>query len=218
MRAIEKIVRLTIMVSLVLSFVNDFVNAQTCVQADLSHPLQVTLTWTDNSNNETNFIIERQLNGGAFAALAPIAPNTTQAIDTTVVRSTVDNTYTYRLKAVNGTLSSAFTTPACITFAPNLIAPSAPSGFTVSQNSASPTDTLSLTWDDNNTTESSYEVVGRKAVGNRTFVKIATLPSDTTSYDWTGLASHTSYCNKVRGVNAKGAGPYTPIVCNTTAR
>lgn len=217
MRAIEKIVRLTIMVSLVLSFVNDFVNAQTCVQADLSHPLQVTLTWTDNSNNETNFIIERQLNGGAFAALAPIAPNTTQAIDTTVVRSTVDNTYTYRLKAVNGTLSSAFTTPACITFAPNLIAPSAPSGFTVSQNSASPTDTLTLSWDDV-TNETGYEIVGRPANGPRIFIKLVSVAQDVTNWDWTGLQRSKTFCARVRAMRGTAASAYTNISCATTSR
>ena len=85
------------------------------------------------------------------------------------------------------------------------------------QHMASPRDTLSLTWDDV-TNEASYEVVGRKAVGNRAFVKLATLPADVTNYDWTGLAAHTSYCSRVRAVNAKGNSGYSPIACNTTSR
>jgi len=211
--------------TLLLVLLYGIAGAQTCVVADLTHPLQSTLTWVDNSNNETGFVLERSLNGGAFVALAPIAPNTTQAIDTTVVRSAVPNTYTYRLKAVIVspltppiTVESAYTNTACITFAATPASPpSAPSGFTVSQNMASPQNTLSLTWDDT-ATESSYEVVGRKAVGNRTFVKLATLPADVTNYDWTGLAAHTSYCGRVRAVNAKGASGYSPIACNTTSR
>ena len=203
--------------TILLALLYGIAGAQTCVQADLSHPLQTTLTWIDNSTDETGFVIERSLNGGAFTPLAPIAANVTQVIDATVARSTVPNTYTYRLKAVNGTLSSAFTSSACITFAPLLTAPAAPSGFTVSQNSASPQDTLSMTWDDQ-ANEATYEVVGRKAVGNRTFVKLATLPADVTTYDWTGLAAHTSYCGRVRAVNARGASNYSPIACNTTSR
>ena len=196
--------------------------AQTCVQADLTHPLQVTINWVDNSNNETGFVLERQLNGGAYAALPSIAANVTQVIDATVVRSTVPNTYTYRIKAVlvptsGATLESSYSNTACVTFAPNPTAPNAPSGFTVSQNMESPTDTLSLTWDDT-TNEASYEVVGRKAVGNRAFVKLATLPADQTNYDWTGLQPHTSYCGRVRAVNAKGASSYSPLACNTTSR
>jgi len=212
-----KIVLLTA-TALLLALLYGIAGAQTsCVQADLSHPLQATLTWVDNSTDETGFVLERQLNGGAFTALAPIAANTTQAVDTTVVRSTVPNTYTYRIKAVNGTLSSAFTSPACITFAPLLTAPAAPSGFSVSQNMASPRDTLSLTWDDV-TNEASYEVVGRPANGPRTFVKLATLAADTTNWDWSGLKAHTSYCGRVRAVNAKGNSGYSPIACNTTSR
>jgi titin len=203
--------------ALLLALLYGTASAQTCVQADLTHPLQTTLTWVDNSTDETGFVLERSLNGGAFTALAPIAANTTQAIDTTVVRSTVPNTYTYRIKAVNGTLSSTFTSPACITFAPLLTAPTAPSGFTVSQNMASPQNILSLTWDDT-TNEASYEVVGRPANGSKTFVKLATLAADTTNWDWTGLKSHTSYCGRVRAVNAKGASGYSPIACNTTSR
>ena len=200
--------------------------AQTCLQADLTHPTQATLTWQDNSTNETGFVMERQLNGGSFAALAPIAANTTQVVDTTVVRDPlITNTYTYRLKAVlvptsGPTVSSTYSNLACIAFLPPpppATPPNAPSGFTVSQNSASPTDTLSLTWDDV-ANETSYEVVGRTANGPRAFVKRATLPADTTNWDWTGLKAHTSYCGKVRGLNAKGASAYTPLSCNTTSR
>ena len=200
--------------ALLLALLYGIAGAQTCIQADLSHPNQATLTWVDNSTDETGFVLERSLNGGPFTALAPIAANTTQVVDTTVTRSTLPNTYTYRLKAVNGTLSSAFTSPACITFAPLLTAPTAPSGFSVSSIDSS---TLSLTWDDV-TNEASYEVVGRPANGSKTFVKLATLAADSTNYDWSGLKAHTSYCGRVRAVNAKGNSGYSPIACNTTSR
>ncbi len=190
-----------------------------CTQADLTHPNSASLSWADNSTDETGFVIERKLNTGAYATLTTVATNTVSALDTTVVRSnTVANTYTYRLKAVKtGAADSTYSNEACVTFAPNPPAvPNAPSGFSVSQNNASPSNTLSMTWDDT-TTEATFEVFGRPAQGNRTFVKLASLVQDTTSYDWTGLARHKSYCGRVRGVNAKGAGPYSPIACNTTS-
>ena len=215
---------LLIATTLLLALLYGVAGAQTCVQADLTHPLQATLTWVDNSTDETGFILERSLNGGTFAGLAPIGPNTTQVIDTTVVRAATPNTYTYRLKAIKAisgqpALESAYTATACITFAALPPAPpSAPSGFTVSQNTLSPTDTLSMTWDDT-PNESSYEVVGRKAVGNRAFIKLATLPADQTNYDWTGLSPHTSYCGRVRAVNARGgASGYSSLSCATTSR
>jgi len=203
--------------ALLLALLYGIAGAQTCIQADLTHPNQATLTWQDNSSDETGFVLERSLNGGAFTALAPIAANTTQAVDTTVVRSTVPNTYTYRLKAVNGTLSSAFTSPACITFAPLLTAPTAPSGFSVSSIDST---TLRLSWDDT-ANEANYEIWGRQAKGNvnpKTFVKLATLPADTTTWDWTGRDPYTTYCNRIRGTNVKGNSGYSPIACNTTSR
>jgi len=218
-----KIVLLTA-TTLLLALLYGLAQAQTCVQADLTHATQVTLTWQDNATNETGFVLERQLNGGSFAALAPIAANITQVIDTTVVRDPlITNTYTYRLKAVivptsGATLSSTYSNLACIAFLPPPAAPpAAPSGLTTAQNTTSPRDTLTLTWDDV-ANEASYEVVGRPANGPRAFVKLATLPADTTNWDWTGLKPRTSYCGKVRAVNAKGAGPYTPLSCNTTSR
>jgi len=194
--------------------------AQTCVPADLTHPLQATLTWLDNSNNETGFVLERSLNGGAFTALAPIAANVTQVVDATVVRSTVANTYTYRLKAVlvqagATTLESAYTTTACITFAALPTAPTAPSGFSVSSIDSS---TLRLSWDDT-ANEANYEVWGRQAQGNsRTFVKLVSLPIDTTTWDWTALKSYTTYCGRVRAANLRGNSNFTPISCATTMK
>jgi len=201
--------------ALLLALLYGVAGAQTCVQADLSHPNQATLTWQDNSSDETGFVLERSLNGGAFTPLAPIAANTTQVVDATVTRGTVPNTYTYRLKAVNGTLSSAFTSPACITFAPLLTAPNAPSGFSVSSIDA---NTLRLSWDDT-ANEANYEVWGRQAKGSpKTFVKLATLPADSTTWDWTGRSAYTTYCNRVRATNLKGNSNYTPTGCATTMK
>ncbi len=62
------------------------------------------LTWTDNSDNETEFLIERMTAGGAFAMLASVPFNTTAYHDGSVV---VGMTYTYRVAAMNaGGMSS----------------------------------------------------------------------------------------------------------------
>ncbi len=193
--------------------------AQTCVQADLTHPLQATLTWIDNSTDETGFVIERKLNAGAYASLTTVATNTVSALDTTVVRSaTVPNTYTYRLKAIKtGAPDSTYSNEACVTFAPNPPPPSAPSGFTVSQNTASPSDSLSLAWDDA-LNETNYEIVGRPANGARPFIKLATVAADTTNWDWTGLQRNKTYCARVRAMRGTTAGAYTNSACAATSR
>jgi hypothetical protein len=59
----------------------------------------VNLTWTDNSNNEESFILERRVDSGAFAVLAGSIPaNTENYNDSTTAPL---HTYTYRIKAHN---------------------------------------------------------------------------------------------------------------------
>ena len=69
----------------------------------------VTLSWTDNSNNETGFSIERaqKVKGGygAYAVVGNVGANTTTYSETVAA-----NTYNYRVRAVNSTTgrSSAY--------------------------------------------------------------------------------------------------------------
>ena len=48
-----------------------------------AHPSgRITLTWTDSSNNETGFSIERSLDGRAFTQIATVAQNVSTYVDT----------------------------------------------------------------------------------------------------------------------------------------
>jgi hypothetical protein len=83
------------------------------------------LSWSDNSNNESNFVIERcdQVNltanqdrkSAACAAgwriIGTVAANVTQYIDDTAI---VGETYLYRIKAINKSGSSGYTNEALI--------------------------------------------------------------------------------------------------------
>jgi hypothetical protein len=198
------------------------VEAQTCVQADLSHPLSVAINWTDNSNNETAFIIERSLNGGAFTVIAPSIPaNTTATTDTTVVRSTIPNTYTYRIKAAAGATQSAYSNTACITFAPTAPPPpvvNPPGGLTIAAISSS---SFRISWEDYSN-EVGYELEGKQARGNDTFVQIASLPVNTATYDWGSRRRFTPYCIRLRALlplsGNIAATDYTPVTCATTSK
>ncbi|MDM3871310.1 M12 family metallo-peptidase [Porticoccus sp. W117] len=72
----------------------------------------VTLSWTDNSNNEDNFRIERRIGAGSFATLSTVAANITSFTDATSVAST---SYGYRVIAVNSVGDSAVSNEATIT-------------------------------------------------------------------------------------------------------
>jgi hypothetical protein len=83
------------------------------------------LAWSDNSNNETNFVIERcdQVNltekdhkktascTGGWKPIGTVAANVTQYVDDTAI---VGQTYLYRVKAINRGGSSGYTNEAVI--------------------------------------------------------------------------------------------------------
>jgi hypothetical protein len=75
------------------------------------------LSWTDNSNNEDGFVIERSLNKGAFTVLAAgVGVNVITFSDSTLVADPqVDNEYCYRVAAFNTAGQSGYTNTACIT-------------------------------------------------------------------------------------------------------
>jgi hypothetical protein len=80
---------------------------------------QVNLTWTDNANNESQFIVERSQNGGkAWKQIATVGANSTSFVDNTVARR---KTYSYRVAAANSAGTSAWSNVATVT-TPNSVA------------------------------------------------------------------------------------------------
>jgi hypothetical protein len=75
---------------------------------------QVTLSWIDNSSNETGFVIERaSSNGnGTFSVIATVGANVTSYADTSVAPG---KTYSYRIRAVNSGIYSEYSNLLTIT-------------------------------------------------------------------------------------------------------
>lgn len=65
----------------------------------------VDLEWTDRSDNEMAFVLERKNLIEFYRPLDTLPPNTTSFLDTTVSRNT---TYLYRIKAINELGSSSY--------------------------------------------------------------------------------------------------------------
>ncbi len=74
--------------------------------------LQVQLSWTDNSNNENAFKIERSTDGVHFTQIDVASVNATSYTDTTVSSGV---TYTYRISATNQIGDSSYTAAASAT-------------------------------------------------------------------------------------------------------
>jgi hypothetical protein len=102
-----------------------------------------TVTFTDNSDNETGFRVERNLNGGAFTPLPVALPSngvglTVSVLDTTLVQSTTtDNRYCYRAVAFNQAGDSPFASTAtpgvtdCKIIPRLIVIPTGPAGLLV---------------------------------------------------------------------------------------
>ncbi|MBI2849914.1 MAG: fibronectin type III domain-containing protein, partial [Chloroflexi bacterium] len=157
---------------------------------------QVNLAWTDNSDNETSFRIERSLDNFLTAPSANLtaSANAVSLSDTTVSQP---NTYYYRVVAVNGADDSTPSNVAAV----KVDVPSAPSNLSATIMSATRVD---LIWTDRSNDETGFRI-------ERSLDGFATAPSATfnaaanarTLTDSTVSANNT-YSYRVIAVNALG--------------
>ena len=133
----------------------------TGLSAAVMSATQVRLSWTDNSTNETGFIVERAVNGGVFVSLSAVAAhNSTGAMtfnDNTVVTG---NAYAYQVNAVNAvngvvTLSGYSNTASVTT---SIAAPTNLNGALLSVDAVTGNRSVRLTWTDNANNEANYKV------------------------------------------------------------
>jgi hypothetical protein len=76
-------------------------------------PAQLTLSWQDNSTNESNFGVQRKTGtSGTYAQIALLPANTTLYVDASVTHGV---TYCYQVDALNTAGASAYTNEACAT-------------------------------------------------------------------------------------------------------
>jgi len=80
-------------------------SAPTNLVATANSAFKITLAWSDNSNNEAQFKIERRAGSGSYAQIATVGADTASYADITVSSGT---TYTYRVRATNSIGDSAY--------------------------------------------------------------------------------------------------------------
>ncbi len=154
----------------------------------------VELSWTDNSDNETGFRIQRQFNGGAWdTAYDEVSANTTEYTDP----NTTPGTYNYRIEAYNDFGQTQSTETPCIL----VDIPLAPSGLTATSNPAA--GTIELNWTDNSSSETGF-VVQRYVEGEPWNTSYAMLTANITSYTDSELALNTTYTYQVLAFNPNG--------------
>jgi Fibronectin type III domain len=156
----------------------------------------ISLSWNDQAESESGFVLERTLDGVTWSPIANVPANTTQYADTGLTPGML---YTYRVQALTDLGPSNYSLPASATTP--LDVPAAPTnleavGVTFNQ--------INLTWTDNADNETGY-VVERSSDGSF-WLTIAVLPANSTSYQDIGLPANTKFLYRVHALN--GAAPW----------
>jgi hypothetical protein len=161
------------------------------------------IAWTDNSTDETGFLIEYQIGSGAWNALVTTAADVTSYSHGGLLDGL---TYSYRVHAVRSSdnASSAASAVASVSV-PLSTVPLAASDFTANGVSVS---AIQLAWSDNAYNESGYQIE-RSLTSGSGFTLLTTLGSNTTGYTDAALPEGVRYFYRVRATNALGNSPYT---------
>lgn len=99
------------------------------------------LNWTDNSSNETGFIIERRVGSGAYAQIGTVTENITTFNDPD---TETGQSYTYRVCAYNSVGNSPYSNDNTMVMPVQYVTPSTPHELTAAPESST---TILLSWD-----------------------------------------------------------------------
>lgn len=167
---------------------------------------QITLTWFDNSSNESGFRIERAFSTagpfstgmGPFTVLTTTSANTSQYVDSNLQASTL---YYYRISAVNNAgVSNLSNVVSATTQAPPTAPPSPPSNLVATPTAAT---LVALSWSDNSNNESFFKVE-RSANNGTTYTLVATTSANVHTYMDFNLNPASAYVYRVRASNSLG--------------
>ncbi len=170
---------------------------------------QVQLTWTDASNNETGFTIQRRYAGWIWGDIGTAAANATSFLDTTSIGSV---TYEYRIIATNALGNSGFSNSVLVdTSITGAVPPATPANLAAS---AASSTRINLTWEDIATDETGYKIDRRLAGG--AWAQIAAIAANSESYADTTVVAGNTYEYRVRATRNTVDGAYSNSASATT--
>jgi len=166
---------------------------------------KINLSWNDNSSNEAGFKLERSTDGVNFTQVATLAANTQSYSNTGLAAST---TYTYRIRAYEGTNNSPYSNLASAT---TFAAPAAPTNLTATAVSSS---RINLAWTDNANNEAGFKL--ERSTDGANFTQIAILAANATSYANTNLTASTTFTYRIRSYEGTNHSAYSNTASATT--
>lgn len=166
-----------------------------------------TLTWSDNSDNEDAFEIERRLGAGPFVTVGAVAANTVVFEQNDL---TPGATYTFRVRATNGDGASLYSNEVTVTTLLTTVAAPANLAVAVVDHTQ-----LRLTWTDNSSDEVGFRIE-RSTDGGVTFARVQAVAANSVEFTDTGLTPATAYTYRVRATSAGCDSAPTPSATATT--
>jgi hypothetical protein len=184
--------------------------APSALNVNATSSSSISLTWSDNSNDESGFELERST--AEFSGFTLITSPNADQTSYTDSGLTPATTYYYRIRAYNNDGDSDYSNTAGATTQAAATAPSAPSDLVASATSSSQID---LSWTDNADNETGFKVE-RSTVQGSSYSQIGTTAANVTTYSSTGLNADTTYYYRVRAYNASGDSAYSNIASAAT--
>jgi len=169
---------------------------------------QVSLAWTDNSLDETGFLIQRSTDGVTFSDLVTLPADSVSYVDLAVLPGL---TYTYQVAAFNAGGPSAFSNTASATI-PGLPGPNAPDQLAATFEPGPP-PFINLQWADNSTDETGFLI--QRSTDGVNFTDLATTAANVIAYNDLAVFGGFTYTYRVAAVNANGTSAFA--VSNSVA-
>jgi fibronectin type 3 domain-containing protein len=166
--------------------------------AEALAPTSVRVTWSDNSDNEAEFQVQRRVTSGGTAdweLIATPSANATLLLDNHVSGGT---RYRYRVRACNGAGCSGYDSSNQVWTPiedPDAEPPAAPSDLAAGAVSSSQID---LTWQDNSSDETGFEI--QRHAGDGQWATVHTAAANALAWSNTGLQPSTAYHYRVRAI------------------
>jgi hypothetical protein len=172
---------------------------------------QINLSWTDASNNEDAFDIERSTDNANWGNLESVGPNVVTYGATGLNANTK---YYFHVRAKNKSGTSDWSNVAeATTQAPpvTITKPSAPANLVASSASSSQ---VNLTWTDASSNEEGFEL--ERSTDNVTWANLISVGANAVLFSATSLVANTKYYFRIRARNSGGVSDWSNVAEATT--